>query len=66
MGFAEPKTALHDRTAKLMKGIPVLNVEADCIARAWELSLIALHEKGCDLKTEYDKPEDPPSKDARC
>ncbi|HEY5910285.1 MAG TPA: thymidylate synthase [Verrucomicrobiae bacterium] len=47
-----------------MKGIPVLNVEADCIARAWELSLIALHEKGCDLKTEYDKPEDPPSKDA--
>ncbi len=47
-----------------MKGIPVLNVEGDCIARAWEMSLIALHEKGCDLKTEYDKPEDPPSKDA--
>jgi thymidylate synthase len=47
-----------------MKGIPVLTVEGDCIARAWELSLIALHEKGCELKTEYDKPEDPPSKDA--
>jgi len=47
-----------------MNGIPVLHVEADCIARAWELSLIALHEKGCSLKTEYDKPEDPPSKDA--
>ncbi len=47
-----------------MKGIPVLNVEADCIARAWELSLIALYEKGCNLKTEYDKAEDPPSKDA--
>ena len=47
-----------------MKGIPVLHVEGDCIARAWELSLIELHEKGCDLKTEYDKPEDPPSKDA--
>jgi thymidylate synthase len=47
-----------------MKGIPVLNVEADCIARAWELSLIELHQKGCDLKTEYDKAEDPPSKDA--
>ncbi len=47
-----------------MKGIPVLNVEGDCIARAWEMSLIALHQKGCDLKTEYDKPEDPPSKDA--
>ena len=47
-----------------MKGIPVLHVEADCIARAWELSLIALYQKGCELKTEYDKPEDPPSKDA--
>jgi thymidylate synthase len=47
-----------------MNGIPVLHVEADCIARAWELSLIALHERGCCLKTEYDKPEDPPSKDA--
>jgi thymidylate synthase len=47
-----------------MKGIPVLHVEADCIARAWELSLIELHQKGCDVKTEYDKLEDPPSKDA--
>jgi thymidylate synthase len=47
-----------------MKGIPVLHVEADCIARAWELSLIELHRHGCELKTEYDKPEDPPSKDA--
>jgi thymidylate synthase len=47
-----------------MKGIPVLHVEADCIARAWELSLLELHQKGCSLKTEYDKPEDPPSKDA--
>jgi thymidylate synthase len=47
-----------------MKGIPVLHVEGDCIARAWELSLIELHQKGCCLKTEYDKPDDPPSKDA--
>jgi len=47
-----------------MNGIPVLHVEGDCIARAWELSLIALHENGCRLKTEYDKPEDPPSRDA--
>lgn len=47
-----------------MPGIPVLHVEADCIARAWEESLILLHQKGCDLKTQYDKPGDPPSKDA--
>jgi thymidylate synthase len=47
-----------------MNGIPVLHVEADCIARAWEESLILLFQKGCDLKTQYDKPDDPPSKDA--
>jgi thymidylate synthase len=47
-----------------MKGIPVLHVEGDCIARAWEQSLIELDQKGCALKTEYDKPEDPLSKDA--
>jgi thymidylate synthase len=47
-----------------MKGIPVLHVEGDCIARAWELSLLELHAQGCQVKTEYDKPEDPPSKDA--
>ena len=47
-----------------MNGIPVLHVEADCIARAWEESLILLLQKGCDLKTQYDKPGDPLSKDA--
>ena len=47
-----------------MRGIPVLQVEGDSIARAWENSLIALHQKGCDLHTQYDKPGDPPSKDA--
>ena len=47
-----------------MPGIPVLHVEADCIARAWEQSLLLLHQNGCDLKTQYDKPDDPPSKDA--
>ena len=47
-----------------MNGIPVLKVEADCIARAWELSLIELYEKGGRVKTQYDKPEDPPSRDA--
>jgi thymidylate synthase len=47
-----------------MNGIPVLHVEADCIARAWEESLVLLHRCGCDIKTQYDKPDDPPSKDA--
>ena len=47
-----------------MNGIPVLHASGDCIARAWENSLIELHAKGCNVKTQYDKPEDPPSKDA--
>jgi len=47
-----------------MSGIPVLHVEADSIARAWEESLIVLYKRGCDVKTQYDKPDDPPSKDA--
>ncbi|MEO0292977.1 MAG: thymidylate synthase [candidate division WOR-3 bacterium] len=47
-----------------MKGIPVLSVEGDCIPRAWENSLISLYKNGKDIKTEYDKPGDPPSKDA--
>jgi thymidylate synthase len=47
-----------------MNGIPVLHIEADCIARAWEESLVLLYKCGCDIRTQYDKPGDPPSKDA--
>ena len=47
-----------------MHGIPVLNARGNGIAEAWENSLIILAENGCDLKTMYDKPDDPPSKDA--
>jgi thymidylate synthase len=43
--------------------IPVLWVEGACLAEAWEKSLVELHQHGCDIKTEYDKPDDPPSKD---
>ncbi len=47
-----------------MKGIPVLTARGKGIAEAWENSLIELYKNGCDIKTMYDKPEDPPSKDA--
>jgi thymidylate synthase len=47
-----------------MSGIPVLHVEADCIARGWEESLVELSRKGCDIRTQYDKDGDPPSKDS--
>jgi thymidylate synthase len=61
---------VHARTIHLeketeMKGsIPVLFVEGNCLAEAWEKSLISLNENGCAIKTEYDKPDDPPSKDS--
>jgi len=47
-----------------MNGIPVLFAEGDCIARAWENALLKLYELGCDMQTQYDKPDDPPSKDS--
>ena len=47
-----------------MNGIPVLSAEGDCIARAWENSLVTLYESGCLAPTEYDQPGDPPSKDS--
>ena len=46
-----------------MKGIPVLHVEADCVARAWEQSLIELHRRGCRIRTQYDRDGDPTSRD---
>ena len=43
--------------------IPVLMVEGDNLAEAWEKSLVSAYGNGCEIKTEYDKPDDPPSKD---
>ncbi|HEX9935076.1 MAG TPA: thymidylate synthase [bacterium] len=43
--------------------IPVLMVRGKSLAEAWEQSLIHLYQDGCDVRTEYDKPGDPPSKD---
>ena len=47
-----------------MSGIPVLMAEGGCIAEAWENALVLLHRQGCNVTTQYDKPDDPPSKDA--
>jgi thymidylate synthase len=43
--------------------IPVLFIEGTTLPEVWERSLVSLYKNGCDIKTEYDKPEDPPSKD---
>ena len=48
-----------------MSGIPVLIAEGDCIARAWENAMLrAVRRRAATCKTQYDKPGDPPSKDA--
>jgi thymidylate synthase len=47
-----------------MNGIPVLSVSGRCIAEAWEKSLLLLNEEGAAIKTQYDKADDPPSRDA--
>lgn len=44
-------------------GVPVLKIEADTLPAAWEKSVLAVWKKGKDIQTEYDKKEDPASKD---
>ncbi len=45
-------------------GIPTIAVTADTLPEAWEKAVIAVWDNGFEVKTQYDKPEDPPSKDA--
>lgn len=51
-------------SAVSLSDIPVLSITADCLPEAWEKAVLAVWDKGLDVKTQYDKPEDPPSKDA--
>lgn len=44
--------------------IPVLSVSAECLPEAWEKAVLAVWDQGYEVKTQYDKPDDPPSKDA--
>jgi len=50
--------------------IPVIQVEGKSLAEAWEKSLLALYQRGCRVRTEYDRtdsegqPVDPPSLDS--
>lgn len=46
-----------------MKDIPVIKVEGETLPEAWEKAVLATWKDGLDIKTEYDKPDDPASKD---
>ncbi len=52
-----------DVTAPLAN-VPVISITADCLPEAWEKAVLAVWDNGFDVKTQYDKPQDPPSKDA--
>ena len=45
------------------KDCPVIIVRGETLPEVWEKSLLECWKKGIAVKTEYDKPEDPPSKD---
>jgi thymidylate synthase len=39
-------------------------VTAKCLPEAWEKAVLAVWDNGASIKTQYDKPRDPPSRDA--
>ena len=45
-------------------GMPVISITAECLPEAWEKAVLAVWDQGYEVKTQYDKPGDPPSKDA--
>jgi len=51
-------------TQTISAHIPVISINATCLPEAWEKAVIAVWDTGIDIKTQYDKPGDPPSKDA--
>jgi thymidylate synthase len=44
--------------------IPVISITAECLPEAWEKAVLGVWDKGLEVRTQYDKSEDPPSKDA--
>lgn len=44
--------------------IPVISITAGCLPEAWEKAVLAVWEQGLEVKTQYDKPDDPASRDA--
>ncbi len=51
-------------TETLAETIPVISITAECLPEAWEKAVLVVWDQGYDVKTQYDKPDDPPSKDA--
>jgi thymidylate synthase len=45
------------------EGIPVILVEGHTLPEVWEKAVVRTWNEGVPIKTEYDKPQDPPSRD---
>jgi len=46
-----------------MTGLPIITVSSKTLPEAWEEAVLKTWEQGLQIKTEYDKPKDPPSRD---
>jgi thymidylate synthase len=44
--------------------LPVISITAHCLPEAWEKAVLAVWDNGIEIKTQYDRPDDPPSRDA--
>lgn len=44
--------------------LPVVQVTGDTLPEAWENAVLQTWEMGAEIRTQYDKPDDPPSRDA--
>lgn len=44
--------------------IPSIAITAETLPQAWEKAVLAVWDSGIEVKTEYDKPDSPPSRDA--
>jgi len=44
--------------------LPIIHVQAANLAEGWERAVIETWERGARIATQYDKPDDPPSRDA--
>ena len=51
-------------TKQATGNIPAIEITAECLPEAWEKAVLAVWDDGIDIKTQYDKPGDRPSKDA--
>jgi thymidylate synthase len=45
------------------EGIPVILIQGQTLPEVWEEAVIRTWKEGLSIKTEYDKPKDPPSRD---